>query len=296
MAPAEQFTVDVEGSEIGVVRWPASPGRPTAVAIHGITANSWSWAVVARHLAEDPNGAIGLLGVDLRGRGGSANASPQYGMRRHADDVAAVATLLGLAPAVVVGHSMGTWVALMCAERHPGAVSRLVLVDGGVALPIPDGIDPQAVLDATLGPAIARLRQVWPDRVSYRAMWEQHPAFAGGLGPEVERYVLSDLVPAEGGFRSCVREDAVRHDGAELLTDEEVRTALDRHAEPVQILRAELGLFAAPPPMIPVEYEEHYPRHAWTTVPGSNHYDILVGDAGAGAVASAIAGALNDRA
>jgi pimeloyl-ACP methyl ester carboxylesterase len=289
---AEQVTVDVEGAALGVVRWPAAAGRPTAVAVHGITANAWSWAVVARHLGDVPDGAVGLVAVDLRGRGASAGAPAPYGMRRHADDVAAVTESLGLAPAVIAGHSMGTYVALMCAERHPATVAGLVLVDGGIALPLPEGIDVQAALDATLGPALARLRQVWPDRVAYRAMWEQHPAFAGGLSPEVERYVLSDLVPTEGGFRSCVSETAVRHDGAELLTDDEVRTALDRHVGPARILRAELGLFATPPPLIPAEYEQRHAQHAWTTVAGSNHYDILVGDAGARAVAGAIVEAL----
>jgi pimeloyl-ACP methyl ester carboxylesterase len=289
---AEQFTVEVGSTPLGAVRWPAAPGQPTAVGVHGITANAWSWAAVARHLADDPGGAIGLVAVDLRGRGASADAPAPYGMRRHADDVAAVATELGLAPAVVAGHSMGAYVALMCADRHPATVAGLVLVDGGIALPLPEGVDVQAALDATLGPAIARLHQVWPDRVSYRAMWAQHPAFAAGLTPEVERYVLSDLVATDGGFRSCVSEAAVRHDGAELLTDDEVRTALDRHAGPTHILRAELGLMAIPPPLIPAEYEERHPQHAWTTVAGANHYDILVGDAGARAVAGAIADAL----
>jgi pimeloyl-ACP methyl ester carboxylesterase len=291
----EQHRFDVDGAGIGAVRWPARDGRATVVAVHGITANAWSWAVVARHLADTHDG-IGLVAVDLRGRGTSADAPGPYGMRRHADDVASVIGALDLSPAVLVGHSMGTYVALMCAERHPASVASLVLVDGGVALPLPDGMRAQDALDLTLGPAIARLRQVFPDRVAYRMMWAQHPAFAGGITPEVERYVLSDLVECDGGFRSCVREEAVRHDGGELLTDDEVRSALDRHDEPIRIVRAELGLMAAPPPLIPLELVERSPQHAWTTVPGSNHYDVLVGDAGAAVVAQQIADAVNDRA
>jgi pimeloyl-ACP methyl ester carboxylesterase len=288
---AEQLLLDVTGTRIGAVRWPGEHGAPTVVAVHGITANAWSWAAVARHLA----GAVTLVAVDLRGRGASADAPPPFGMRQHADDVAAVVEQLDAAPAVLAGHSMGTYVVLMCAERHPAAVADLVLVDGGVALPMPEGLSVQEVLDITLGPAIARLRQVWPDRVSYREMWEQHPALAGQLTPEVERYVLSDLVETDGGFRSCVSEAAVRHDGAELLTDTEVRTALDRHPEPLRIVRAELGLMAKPPPMIPAELEERYPQHDWTTVPGSNHYDVLIG-VGAATVAEAIVAAVNARA
>ncbi|MFP5488967.1 MAG: alpha/beta fold hydrolase, partial [Acidimicrobiia bacterium] len=252
MATPETLRIDVGDTEIGVVRWHGVPGAPVVFAIHGITANAWSWAPVARHL----DGEVGVVAIDLRGRGTSSAAPGPFGMRRHADDVATIVERFSAAPAVLVGHSMGTYVALCCAERHPALADRLVLVDGGAALPLPDGMSAQEVLDATIGPAIARLQKVWSDRVAYRSMWSEHPAFAGGLTPEIERYVLSDLVPCEGGFRSSVNEDAVRFDGEELLTDPEVRSLLERQAEPVTVVRAETGLMATPPPLLPAELME----------------------------------------
>lgn len=280
----ETLRIDVGDTEIGVVRWRGVPGAPVAFAIHGITANAWSWAAVARHL----DGEVGLMAIDLRGRGTSAGAPGPFGMRRHADDVAQVIDRFSAAPATLVGHSMGTYVALCCAERHPADTGSLVLVDGGVAIPLPEGMSPQETLDATIGPAIERLRRVWSDRVAYRSMWSEHPAFATGLTPEIERYVLSDLVPCEGGFRSSVNEDAVRFDGEELLTDPEMRRLLERRAEPVVAIRAETGLLATPPPLVPPELMERLPQHDWRTVPGTNHYDVLIGEAGAAAVAQAL--------
>lgn len=284
VAAPETIRIDVGGTEIGVVRWHGTPGSPVAFAIHGITANAWSWAAVARHL----DGEVGLVAIDLRGRGLSAEAGGPYGMRQHADDVATIIERFSAAPAIVAGHSMGTYVAMCCAERHPADTAGLVLVDGGVALPLPDGMSPQEALDALIGPAIARLRRVWSDRVSYRSMWTEHPAFAGGLTPEIERYVLSDLVPCEGGFRSSVDEEAIRFDGEELLVDEEMRTLLDRRAEPVIVVRAETGIMATPPPLLPAELVERFPHHDWRTIAGTNHYDVLVGEVGAAAVAQAI--------
>jgi pimeloyl-ACP methyl ester carboxylesterase len=286
MAPAtpEQIHVDVGHAELGVVRWLGAPGAPLVVAVHGITANAWSWAAVARLL----DGEIGLVAVDLRGRGASSGVRGPYGIRQHADDVATVIEKLSAAPAVVAGHSMGAFVALACAERHPAAVGPLVLVDGGVSLPVPEGRPPNAVLDAMLGPSIERLRKVWPDRVAYRTMWSEHPAFASGLTPEIERCVLSDLVPVDGGFRSSVDELAVRTDGAELLTDPEIRTLLDRRAEPATILRAEFGLNGAPPPLIPLEAIDRYPQHDWRNLEGTNHYSVLFDGGGADAVATAL--------
>ena len=291
MATPELTRVQVGDTDIGAICWPCPHATSTVVAIHGITANAWSWAAVASQL----DGVVCLVAIDLRGRGTSSDASAPFGIRQHADDVAALIEQLGVGRVVLAGHSMGAYVALMTAERHPALVADIVLVDGGVALPVPEGVDIQDVLDLTLGPAIARLRQTWPNRMAYRAMWEQHPAFAGGITPDIERYVLADLVEVDGSFRSSVSEEAVRFDGAELLTDPEIRTVLDRRQEPLRIVRAELGVLAAPPAMIPIEYETRYPQHSWTTVAGSNHYDVLIGESGASTVADVLSAAVTDR-
>jgi pimeloyl-ACP methyl ester carboxylesterase len=276
--------VTVDGAELGCVRWRGHPGAPFVIAVHGITANAWSWGNVAHHL----DGEIGLLAIDLRGRGASHAAAPPFGMRSHADDVAAVIARLGTAPAVVTGHSMGAHVALMCAERHPASVAELVLVDGGPAIERDPDASPDEALDTMLGPAIERLRKVWPDRVTYHAMWSAHPAFADGLTLEMERYLLSDLVECEGGFRSIVNEQAVRFDGSELLTDDEVRGLFARRTRPLTVVRAETGLMATPPPFVPEHFVDAYPQHDWRFVAGTNHYSILFGEAGAAEVAAAL--------
>ena len=291
LADPEVLRIDVDGAEIGAVRWRGAPGAPAIVAVHGITANAWCWSGVARHL----DGEFGLVAIDLRGRGTSSQATGPFGIRRHGDDVAAIIERLSAAPAVVTGHSMGTYVALATAERHPATVSELVLVDGGPALPVPEHVDPQQALDQLLGPAIKRLRTVWPDRVSYRTMWSEHPAFGGSLTPEIERYVLSDLVACEGGFRSLVSETAVRNDGEELLTDPEMRSLLDRHSQPVIIVRADAGLTGSPPPLLAAEWIDRYPQHDWRTVDGTNHYTVLIGETGAAAVAKALRDAVSSR-
>ena len=281
----EILQVDVGDALLGAVRWSGAPGAPTVLAVHGITANAWSWSAVARHLER----RCELIGVDLRGRGQSSEAPGPYGMRRHADDVAAIAAGLGIERATLAGHSMGTYVVLACAERHPALAGPAVLVDGGHPIPIADDADPQEQLDATLGPALERLRRVWVDRVEYRTMWSAHPAFAAGLTPELERYLLSDLEPCEGGFRSVVSEDAVRFDGAELLLDPEIRSLLGRRAEPATIIRAETGLTGEPPPFVPDDLIHRHRQHDWRAVAGSNHYTVLVGEDGAAAIADALA-------
>ena len=191
-------------------------------------------------------------------------------------------------PVTVLGHSMGAYVALMAAEHAPELFHDVVLVDGGAPLPSVADDEVDAALDATLGPAIARLRTTWPDRVSYQTMWSQHPAFAGGLGIDLERNLLADLVEVDGGFRTGVNEAAVMIDGRDLLVDDDVRSLLASRSEPTTVLRAPNGLMGTPPPLIPDEIVAALPQHRWVTVPDTNHYTILLGPAGAAAVAEAV--------
>lgn len=284
MAQRPEFLeFDVGGATLGALSWTGLVGTPTIVALHGITANAWAWDPVAHHLA----GGARVVAIDLRGRGRSFTAPPPFGIRQHADDVAAVIDQLG-APALVAGHSMGAIVALLAAERHPEAVGDVVLVDGGPPLPLPNGDDIDAALEHALGPAIARLRTIWPDRVSYHAMWAQHPAFVDGIGPDLERNLLADLIEVDGGFRTAVDETAVRVDGAELLSDREIRMSLDRRSPPATIIRAEFGMMGAPPPLITPTVRDQYPEHHWVEGRGLNHYTVLSSPSGAGLVADAL--------
>lgn len=275
----------VDDVTLGALRWPGLLGTATLVAVHGITSNAWVWDPVAHHLA----GGAEIIALDLRGRGRSFEAPGPFGIRRHADDVAAVIAQLG-SPALVIGHSMGAFVALMTAERHADIVSDIVLVDGGTPLPRPTGpdVDLDAVLDSTLGPGIERITTTWPDRVSYQAMWASHPAFVDGISPDLERNLLAELVAVDGGFRVGVSEAAVRQDGRELLADDEIRTLLDRRAERTTIVRAEFGMFGEPPGFIPPEERDRYPQHRWVEGPGLNHYTVMNSPNGAALVADAV--------
>jgi pimeloyl-ACP methyl ester carboxylesterase len=273
---------------LGGLIWDAGPEAPVVVAIHGITANSWTWAPTARLLGDHAT----LIAVDVRGRGRSATAAAPYGIIQHGHDVASIISQRSKTPVVLAGHSMGTYIAMSCAEHHPQLLSHLILVDGAVALPLPDGADAQEILDTTLGPSLARLRQSWTDPDAYLEMWKSHPAFAAGLTPEMKMYVMDDLVSSEEGWVSKINEEAVRADGADLLLNEMVRSSLDRQTHPITMIRAERGILAQPTPLISAEQVNNYPQHRWVTVPGSNHYDVLMGEAGAQAVATAIMQAL----
>ena len=173
------------------------------VALHGITASGMSWQAVARQIP--PRWT--LAAPDLRGRGHSCGLPAPYGLDQHVADVAAVLRHFGGQP-VLAGHSLGAYIALLARDAHPELARRLVLVDGGLPLPVAEGTDPNAILDATLGPAIARLRQTFPDTEAYLDFWRAHPALTQNWTKDVEAYACYDLTGDPGSLRSRAREDA----------------------------------------------------------------------------------------
>ena len=103
-------------------------GAPALILVHGYAGNETQWQPAARLLA----GTHRVLRLDLRGHGRSEAPASSYALRQFADDLAAVARSARIRSAVVVGHSLGSAVALAAANRHANLVRGVVLVDGAM--------------------------------------------------------------------------------------------------------------------------------------------------------------------
>jgi lipase len=276
--------VPVDGGNLRVLAW--GTGRRVAVAVHGLTASAMSWQAVARQM---PAGWT-LAAPDLRGRGHSADLPGPCGLERHAADVTAVLRHFGGRP-VLAGHSMGAYVALFARDAHPKLSRRLVLVDGGLPLPLPDGADPEA-LEAAIGPAIARLRQTFASTEDYLQFWRAHPALAAHWSADVEGYARYDLTGEPGRMRSRVSEAAVSADSRDLMADKPCADALGRLSAPTPLLIAPAGFLGEPPGVLPPElvatWTERSPQLRPRLVPDVNHYTIMFDKAAAAAIAAAI--------
>jgi pimeloyl-ACP methyl ester carboxylesterase len=187
---------------------------------------------------------------------------------------------------------MGGYVATVAATRHPDRWSRLVLVDGGIALPLPHGVDPAAMLAGVLGPALTRLEMSFADRAAYHAFWREHPALMepGAWNEDTEAWLDHDLTGTEPDLRSSASLEAVRTDGTELLVDGEVRRAFDDLTQPTVLLRAPRGLLNQVPPLLPDELIDplraRWPIGMEMLVDNTNHYSILLSRRGARAIAT----------
>jgi 3-oxoadipate enol-lactonase len=112
---------------------------PALVLLHAFPLDRRMWDDVATALA----GSRRVITVDTRGFGESACGDAQdlggaYTIDALADDVAQLLDALGVPIAAVCGLSMGGYIALALAERHPARLGRLVLADTRAAADTPD--------------------------------------------------------------------------------------------------------------------------------------------------------------
>jgi len=119
------------------IRW-SDGGRshtgddPGVVLLHGSGMNRTTWQLQTRWLAHHGYRAAAL---DLPGHGGTDGPLLES-IADMADWVAATMDALDLAPAHLVGHSMGTFVAVETAARHPETVRSLVLLGTADSMPV----------------------------------------------------------------------------------------------------------------------------------------------------------------
>lgn len=265
-------------------------GEPvgTIVAIHGVTSSHLAFATVARALPE-----YRIIAPDLRGRGLSNTLGGPYGMAQHADDVKALLDHLGVEKALPVGHSMGAFVALVLADRHPKLAERLVLIDGGMPLELPAGVSSEQSIAAILGPAAERLSKTFPSREAYRDLWKAHPAFKDVWTADVEAYVDYDAQPAGDALKPATGYEALAEDTRDLgEVDGALIRAIKGLRVPAVLLQAERGMLDQPEGMYRDEYLGQWvsmvEQLSSRKVLGINHYTIVFAEPGVGEIVKAV--------
>lgn len=290
------FAADVPGGQVVGSFWNAGASGIPLLGLHGITANHRSFRGVAEQVSNP------LLAIDQRGRGGSRDLPGPYALVRLADDARDVLDAAGLERVIVVGHSMGAFVAARLAERYPDRVLGLVLVDGGLPLRPPPP-DVQVTPEQALGPAVARLQMEFDSAEAYREFWHQHPAVGPYWSELFEEYIDYDLREIDGTLRSSTRPEAMETNFFELSGTEHGAAVdeLERRGLPRTLLTSPRGLFDEVPPLYDAkwvqEWSERTPGLVIEEVADTNHYTVLLG-AGIPRVAAAIeamAGRLTDH-
>ena len=130
------------------------PALPTMVFLHGAGLDHTVWALLARWFAHR---GCGVLAPDLPGHGRS-EGEPLETIGAMADLTAALIDAAGASEASLIGHSMGSLVALETAARHPDKVAALGLIAAAAAMPVaPDLLNAAEAND----PAAIDMVSIW---------------------------------------------------------------------------------------------------------------------------------------
>ncbi len=118
-------SVDLPGRGTTFIREVAGPpGAPVVFLLHGWTVSAaLNWFTVYEPLAEFSR----VISIDHRGHGRGIRTRERFRLVDAADDVVALADVLGIDRFVVAGYSMGGPIAQLVANRHPSRVCGMVL-------------------------------------------------------------------------------------------------------------------------------------------------------------------------
>jgi pimeloyl-ACP methyl ester carboxylesterase len=110
--------------------WEAGSG-PALVLLHGAGDQAGTWAKVAPEMKAQYH----VIALDLAGHGESEPRTGPISLKAMLTGVESVIERCGGAqPVTIVGNSLGAWMAMLYAQKHPQRVARVVLVNGGAIM------------------------------------------------------------------------------------------------------------------------------------------------------------------
>jgi pimeloyl-ACP methyl ester carboxylesterase len=210
--------IDIDGKTVfaatgGIGAASGPPRPPSMILVHGAGMDSTVWQLQTRYLAHRAEAAgLGpVLAVDLPGHGRS-DGPPLPSIEAMAEWLAGVladvepdSTEHGTVP-IVVGHSMGTYVALELAAAHPESVASIVLVATAASMPV----NPQLMTAATDDlPLAAALMSGWAHGNPAKTAPHPNPGLVmtGGARALVERSA-PDVLAVD--LAACAAYDPVK--------------------------------------------------------------------------------------
>ena len=195
--PAHTHRAHIDGSELSYVDIGSGPAM---VFVHGLGGSWQNWLDNLPHFARTHR----CIAPDLHGFGQSDPVDGEVSIERYARAVHELMEHLEIDTAVVVGNSMGGFIALELAIKYPDAVERLVLVSAAVLWQEYRRAKPLVALanatEGTLGRLIIGLQPRLATRPRLRIGALRFGGFARPerLAPELQRELILTARRTEG--------------------------------------------------------------------------------------------------
>jgi len=288
MTAYKTHDIQVDGGTLHFGEWGMS--GPVVMCSHGLTANHSCWQAMVDQLGD----GFRVIAPDHRGRGKSNGITGPWGMDAHARDMIAIMDHLGVSKAdLIVGHSMGGFVAAVAGQMAPDRFGKVLLIDGGLPSvdKMPVGVSTEELVLAIVGPSMQRLDMEFESRGAYHDFWKVHPCFADDWSSYVETYIDYDLVGDEPHLKSGVQKEAILRDVETQLLSDLVPDALEALTLPVTFLKAERGMINADPLYTDDainDWAQRITSFEWKLVSDVNHFTIGLSEFGGKALAAEV--------
>jgi esterase len=119
----EFYTVNVNGNDIQLADYQGENG--TIIAIHGLTGTHKNM----HYYAEKFKRSHRFIAIDLRGRGNSAETDAEPSIFKHAEDVLGLIGKLEIKNPILLGYSMGAFIAAIVASKLK-STKAVIFLDG----------------------------------------------------------------------------------------------------------------------------------------------------------------------
>ncbi len=125
----ERFVVAADGIRLYCRDYPNPSARPPVLCLPGLTRNSRDFSMLAGRLSATRR----VICPDLRGRGNSEYDPDwrNYHPGRYSEDLWQLLDELDVAETVVIGTSLGGWMAMLLNHQRPGRIAAAVMNDIG---------------------------------------------------------------------------------------------------------------------------------------------------------------------
>jgi pimeloyl-ACP methyl ester carboxylesterase len=257
-----------DGVRINLATWQGNAGP--ILCVHGITANCRCWDVLAEALTPDYR----VIAMDLRGRGQSDKPPAGYSLDYHLRDINCLLDDLQLERAVIMGHSLGAFIALAFAAQYPERTDRLILVDGAGDL----AAEQMNKVFVGIKPALDRLGQIFPSTDAYLDKMKQAP-YLHPWTSAVETYCRYEIEAVDGGVRTNIDPAHIQEEGTNIRKVNCASFYPGIQCK-VLILRAPNGLLSQDDLLLPEDVvkkmSDEIPDVRRFDVADTNHYGILM--------------------
>lgn len=244
------------------------PGeKAMIIGIHGLTGNHKNLHYYSEALA----GEYRFISLDLRGRGNSSETEADTSIEHHADDVIALLESLQIEEPILLGHSMGGFIAALVASRLK-QTKALILLDGAAK-----ASEHQRQI---VKPSLTRLSKRFESVESYVL---ETKAIYNRLGVEwtdvIQKNAEYEIRPFEGGWKH-------KSDPEQILKDFESFYAFDSkevcsriHCDTLLVM-AKGGIGPYPPLFFEKDFEDtkEHTKSINTFISDCNHYTMVFQD------------------